>query len=383
MRIVLLPGVILIASVLILGKGMSGQPGSPSKPLPRVPTWEQIEQVWQKRQNQIGSARFHLRLERTLYRGAITSLQAARAQAIGSADAGGEQPPQDQFLSGEATISWRGSQIRYEYAIPEWDPIGKRLYSARRQDVFDGQLNKSLMQPASGQVSYPLGEIRPSRQSLAVSQFALLPLWITFRAGPEGVYPDLKQAVIRERLVPIRNRWAVEVALGDKKGLRQEILYLDAERDYILLRQIVLREQQPSWQIEVRYQQDARVGWVPRSWEYLILEREKQPLVAERYEVVQYALNPSLDDKEFELIFPPGTRVIDSRSGMEMQYVIRENGQPGLTVPGTDNPTYEDLQKRPVEKHGFLLIVLVAVLVMGLTGMGLLRWFQRRQQQER
>ena len=61
--------------------------------------------------------------------------------------------------------------------------------------------------------------------------------------------------------------------------------------------------------------------------------------------VAKFELNPQLLDGEFDIPFPPKTRVSDFNAGNEVQFVIQANGEKGVVIPVRKNPKYQDLDK--------------------------------------
>ena len=134
---------------------------------------------------------------------------------------------------------------------------------------------------------------------------------------------------------------------------------------------MTLVDDRPTWQLDVTYSPDPLVGWVPRSWEYIIRAGTGiQILESGRRTVSQYELNVSIADREFDINLPHGSRVIDMGSGKEVQYVIKEDGGKGRAIPVTANPTYEDLQKaeprsmRRIAIGGAAVLLAVSILMI-------------------
>lgn len=95
--------------------------------------------------------------------------------------------------------------------------------------------------------------------------------------------------------------------------------------------------------------------------------------------MARYELNPKLDDSEFDITFPPGTRVEDEVSfGKYMVYTIAESGERNEAVPAADLPTYEQLQQATRRSRHWLWLW-GAVLLLSLTAVVWLRVRHRRR----
>jgi hypothetical protein len=340
------------------------------------PSIEQILQVWKGRQGKVASARFELSFEETIPKGSDKG-----------SDSSKPEPPRDFLVKGTSSVSLSGAKLRYSFNDQEWDSIGKRLYPRHYVDVFDGRISKNLQAPASNDQEYAIAHIKKAETSESALGFSLRPLILTFRGSHPQYYRDLEKFKISGRTNTIAGQRCLELVRvpdfargGDPSASsgRREVLYLDQDRDYVAVRYTIFTDDKPSWQLDVAYTSDAIVGWVPRSWEYLIRAvRAGQLLESQRITVDRYEINPAMDDKEFDISFPPKTRVIDYSTGTQVQYIIRENGEQGREIPGMVNPTYEDLQKAGVRVNRWVLMcVWAAIFVLGFGGW---IWLRKRR----
>jgi hypothetical protein len=127
---------------------------------------------------------------------------------------------------------------------------------------------------------------------------------------------------------------------------RVESFYLDQERGYLVVRKTIEENGTVTWELSVDNAADRTVGWLPRAWRYSIRgDRDRQVLESGRATVTKSAINPDIADAEFDIRFPPRTRVHDYSDGREVQYVIQPDGKKGVVIPIGKNPTYDDLNK--------------------------------------
>jgi hypothetical protein len=354
---------ILVWLALAAAFGSSGpaeaQPANASAPNPTI---DQILAVWKTRQEKVQSARFELSVEQTIHKGSVSILAES---APGELD-----PPRDYIVTGTAGVSLSGSKLRYWYDRPQWDPVGKALHPSHFVDTYDGERYKQLRNPSSAQNNYPLAGIKPAQGSESAFQFPIAALFLTFRGDHPQFYRDLNKFAVTGRTIPIASRRCVELVRASAGSDRREVFFLDAEREYIVVRKATLRGEQPMWQLDIAYRQDPTVGWVPSSWEYVIrVGKVPQPHESGRYTVTKYEINPALDAGEFDIAFPPGTRVLDKSSGQEVQYIVRENREKGREIPTASNPTYQDLEKASARFNRVIVLVVWGV-VFALAGGG-------------
>jgi hypothetical protein len=318
-------------------------------------TIEQILQVWTARQEKVARARFNLDCEETKHKGAISFMDREPRRIARMPAETEPNPPRDYLVKGTSSVSLDGAKLRYAYDHQQWDPVGKKLYPEHYVDVFDGHLHKLLMDPASGQEEYPYGGVRKRRASESALQFAILPLIFTFRGNHPQFFRDLVKFQISGQAPTVAGRPCLELVRDDGTADGREFLYVDRKRDYVVVKEMTVLDGQPNWQLDVSYEADDVVGWVPKSWEYVIrVGKDRCIINSGRSAVTSYEINAAIDGSEFDILFPPNTRVTDETSEQEVQYVIRENGEKGTEIPRRLNPTYEDLQKAGARRNPWL-----------------------------
>lgn len=343
-----------------------------------APSIAEIEKVWKARQDKVEAAVFELETGKTIYKGSSSEADNSILIKLGKPPMP-ESPPRDYLVKGTRRFSFSGVNTHDSYEDQAWDPIGNRLYSTKCVEVFNGKLFKSLDNPSSGQENYPAGIIKKAPQAGGALKFPLLPILLTLR----GVHPDYFNSLSQFRLsgntVPIAGRSCLELVRASQRGQGQEVLFVDPERDYVVAKMVILDEGKPTWQWTAKYRTDATVGWVPYTWEYLLLTRKGHRTGAGRRTVVRYEINAKLDDSEFDIRFPPGTKVDDEVSfGQYVVYTISETGERNRVVPAVQGSTYDELQ-RPTPRVRRWLWLWGAVLVLSLTGGVWLRKRHRRR----
>lgn len=343
------------------------------------PTIEQILQVWKSRQEKVATARFELNCEETIHKGSTSLLGAHRRKMTGLPPESEPNPPRDFLVKGTSILSLDGPKLRYSYDHQQWDPIGKKLYPESYVDVFDGRLYKFLQNPASGQKDYPVAAIRTAEMSRSALKFPMLPLIFTVRGNHSQFFQNLGNFQLRGQVINVAGRSCLELIHGSGRTNNREVLYLDQERDYVVVREMILAGDLPKWQLDITYRPDSGIGWIPQSWEYIIRAgTDRDILHSGRYTVSRYEINPLLATNEFDISIAPKTRVHDERSGNYVEYIIREDGEQGRAIPATLNPTYEDLQKAETRiNRRMMLGVWGAISVLAFGGW---IWLRLRRQ---
>ncbi len=333
------------------------------------PTLAQIREVWKAREEKVRSARVEMSFEQTMHKGYASFMEKVSRRGQKPAADPEPNPPRDIVEKGTAVVALKGGKLRYTYDRPDWDPIEKTLFQSRFADTFDGKRYKHLRDPMAANEKYALAGIRVVPKSESSTQFPIAALFLTVR----GVHPQFNQDIDKYtptgRMVPVSGRPCVELAMNTTGEDERDLLYLDAERGYVVVRMVTLIDGRPRWQLDVSYQPDPTVGWLPRAWEYLIAFGVSGQLHASgRYTVTKFEVNPVIDDAEFDLVFPPGTRVVDQTTGEEVQYVVRDDGENGRAIASSVNPSYEELQKGAPRFNLFVLLALWGGAIAVVTG---------------
>jgi hypothetical protein len=134
--------------------------------------------------------------------------------------------------------------------------------------------------------------------------------------------------------------------------------------------------------IDIRYQSDAVAGWVPVGWE-MIYQRGKEELQEKWIGTVnRCVVNIPIPPREFEIEFPPNSRVTNEITKEE--YIVKPTGAKRSIPPEDIGTTYEKLintepgaanRDRPLRR---LVPWAIGVVGCSLVGFGLW-WLNRRK----
>lgn len=312
----------LTAIGILAGAGWFLSPTGPAAADEPVPTIETIVKAWKDRQAKVERARFEFSATRTFHKGATDYLAAIGGGKVTDVP----NPPQDHRVKGRARLGVDGARLRYAMDMDEWDPVTRALYPEHYEDAFDGEVFRSLRNPQSP-ASYPVGQIRPAKKSPSATQFSLLPLLTAVRGDPAGMIAELASYKVSPDTIQVGTRPCVELVRELPARGRREVLYLDRQRGYVLVRKMTLQNDKPTWQLDVTHSEDRTAGWVPKAWEFVVRSPDATVIVGSgSRSVTGYELNPKFPADAFDLKFPPGTVVRDLTSGKAVDSVIQEDG---------------------------------------------------------
>jgi hypothetical protein len=104
-------------------------------------------------------------------------------------------------------------------------------------------------------------------------------------------------------------------------------VWVDPSRNFVIVRKYRIRANgQPFVQLDIEYESDPLVGWVPVHWidniYYPGPDGNAQLFDASSYEVTDYEFNQPIDESVFEFTFPVGTEVRDHGE----TYLVTDDG---------------------------------------------------------
>jgi hypothetical protein len=309
-------------------------------------TIDDILEVWKEREQKVKSARFELTCEETIPKGRNSFVDVLYRRKVGIPPKTEPNPPRDYLVKGTSAVVLDGIKLHYSYDHEQWDPVEKKLYPEHYEDVFDGEFIRFVINPTSAHHNYSTGNVDKANKSDSGLRFPILPLILTLRGNHPQFFQDLVKFQLTGHSVVVGGRPCLELVRDSGPPGQREFLFLDQKRDYVMVKEMIVLGGQPNWQVDATYMPDAKIGWVPKSWEYIIRAgKDHVPMNSGRTTVTGYEINISVDENEFNIDFKPKTMVQDKSSGRLMQYLIRADGEKGVQIPAGQIPTYEELDK--------------------------------------
>jgi hypothetical protein len=288
-----------------------------------------IEKAWKERQDRVKSGVFTWTETRFQTKGSLSALMGQRGNPKGKVI-----PPTDFSFEVPSQLSVDGEKLRYEYEDRQWSEDKDDFVPSAYVSAFNGDAGKFLYPNGLTTGRPPQAGIRPERHLPFADSAELRPLLTAFR----GLIPGMRYIDIQEMAIPGR-RAVIDGVSCIELELQPNRLWVDPTRDFVVSR-FTLGEGKPTYQITVRYDRDTSGVWVPDSWE-IINYPPGGSLMTTQAKMKEYKINPSLNPKEFDLEFPPGTMVIDTRSNRN--YIVNEQGgEHALQTADFEKP-YQDL----------------------------------------
>jgi hypothetical protein len=287
-----------------------------------------ILKAWKDRQDKVKSARFVWKEVRTDAKGFLSCMQPPILPDGKKPWDGKILPPVDVTYETEVEVAFKeGEYLRYAYTAQLWSPETNKLKKLPTTIVWNNKEHRSVATRLES--DYPTGTIDGVNRTSEAKNPKLRPVLHHLRGAESRLRPyDIEQFEVIPQQTIVRSRPCVE--LRKETRYENEItryqLWLDKERDYVLVRELITANEAVLIKLDIDYQPNPTVNWLPHSWSYTSMHpvEKGQPLNLAKATMIDSALNESLDDTLFTIDYPVGTSVGDNRTGTT--YIVKESG---------------------------------------------------------
>jgi hypothetical protein len=292
------------------------------KPYEKI-TIDEIVAAWKARHDAVNSVRFHVKETKVVPKGS-TSGSRGRIKD----DEGRPFPPKDLTLKAEWDVVISGDSYRFERFGDEWNRQGEKVIVEHYLDLSDGKRDLSFQGREertnslhSRAFNYPLTGKAALKEHAMEGSSAWL-IFHTFRSQMSRFGPyDSTAWRLTPKLATIDGRRCLSLQnIKSAEVQAFNLLWVDPERNFIVLRHEVGHNEKIRWQMDFRYSLDEASGfWTPHDWtgEYYLEDGAGRPRLSEGFQctVAGYELNPMIDASEFQFELPEGTEVMDYTGG--------------------------------------------------------------------
>ena len=233
-------------------------------------TLDAIGKKWQERQDEVKSAKFVWSEERTDTKGSLSSTQPRKednpiAQTTNS--------PTDVTYTTTVTASFQGDSLLYSYTHRHWSPKTNAMKELPRLCVFDGKISKTLYIAGGGLfTAYPDGHIQRKPTHPDARNPQLRPILMAYRSmNPKFRAYEVEQFTIAGGTAMIRGRPCVELQRRTQAHQGAFVIrcWVDPKRDYLIVREMMVENDQVGVQIDIDFAPHAVAGWQPTSWKVI------------------------------------------------------------------------------------------------------------------
>ena len=316
----------LIAVLCVVSLGMICRQAVAQSPHESSPWPEQIEAAWKSRQARFSSGVIRW-TEDAFY-------QMKGISVIGKVDS----------VVVHKEFAFKGSD-RYEYFIDglRWNSDKKSFDHELFRESFNRGMSKSY---AGGERhgKFPAGWVNTRETFIHNEDYTLEVPVLAFRPlAPSASWFRFEDWKYADQTEQVNGRRCVKL---DKNG---ETIWLDCDRDFLHARHDwhdVYADGNLIQRVDIDHQHDDEFGWIPRSWRLVeFYPRTKRPKLGYTAEVTAIELNVPVPNERFEIVFGPGTRVINGRT--EQKGIVNKNGSFYAVGPGEQRSWEELINAEP------------------------------------
>ncbi|HYT94680.1 MAG TPA: hypothetical protein VEL76_38545 [Gemmataceae bacterium] len=223
-------------------------------------------------------------------------------------------PDQETTLAATNRLVLDGLKFRYEDNHPVFVFPEARLHKHAAITWYDGSVSRELMPNEIKKGMGQFGTIHGSGRANDLKGIELLPLLLTFRpVHPllgNSRFSTLKPSGVT---LPIEGVSCEEYVVTTS-ATKEQGYWLDPSKGYVVRR--IRREVggHVGEQIDVRYGREEQGIPIPTSWVRRQYSPQGEVLTTTTFEVSEVRINQPQAAEEFDMLFPPATKVYDQRN---------------------------------------------------------------------
>ncbi len=291
-------------------------------------TIDDVRKAWEARQARVESAEFTWE---------VTEFIAAKSRVKPPFKGKSleELPEEDTTITRMVTVALSGRMLHYSYEGQFFSSSRGSTTEKRYVSVFDGEVSKNfhdIEKEEHVESRYPRsGFIRKEAIHYDLGNWQLAPIQMTCRpcdAAMGGV--DLERYEISPRLESLGDTTCLIIKVKpsqvDPSTLGEREIWLEPQTGFIVRRIVQARQDAPPlFTIDITYARNDACGWVPKAWKYFETDGDGNTRTQVNAGVTKCKINAEIPRSMFEFDFPPGTAVVDNRSGV--RYIARAESE--------------------------------------------------------
>lgn len=351
----------LLISAALLGLAAGWAAAPTSRDSDRM---SELRNAWKARQDRFDNVRMKWTSKEWFAKGGISESLPKLSQGKGAT----VQPPQDVSFTVPYQLRIAGVKARADHSGWQWDTSEMRFNATKWACAFDGILTRECHLEREGEERWPRGSVTQKGAYAGARYGFLRAPFVFFRPLEPCHYGfDLSRFTISTVHAKVRGFDCWELQEPTLSGTFH--LWIDPERDYLVVRQMSMAKGVPSLQIDYDYRPDAQWGWMLGGWQLTSMSRGGRITETSKVIVDELVVNESSSVGGIDLAFPPGALIADSVN--RQHYFIRNNGTQRLLTREDLRLPYERLEESirgEVRQANWLTtgLVLVAMACLGL-----------------
>ncbi len=291
-------------------------------------TLDAVMRAWSQRQEYIQTARFVWNQDLTVRK--ENSVDEPRDQSKRSKDSGGPKVGDLVSVKQKITLTLDGERVAFAVEteggkVLNMPPLYRSTYDGTSSQMY------AVVEPDDPRLGTGTGVIRGEPHAFDVDSIQFRPLFLALRAA-HPVLAAINPAEYRVSAEPGRIGDASCVIVehsGDQQPHKS--YWVDPDRDYIVLREHETYRGVDRIRKDISYEHDPVHGWLPSGWKFVNLDEQGELRESATATVAEFAINTAIPLSEFQIDYPKGTHVVDTRGGMERARWIGGNPAPAST----------------------------------------------------
>ncbi|MCI0639872.1 MAG: hypothetical protein L0Y70_12415 [Gemmataceae bacterium] len=298
---------------------------------------ESIVKAWKDRDDRTRSAHFSWTEKQTDTRGVISTFWKLFNPALKEII-----PPNDTTYTNMRSLAFERDKLRHENSSFAWSTKTNRYEPMSYLSVFDGETCKVLDKyDKNAAKPWPQAVIREEKQHVDATVAVLQPILMTYRSMTAGMCAwNLEDFILSRQTAVINKKVCLELNRRLAFVKLETKLWVDPARDFVIVRILTLDDNVVTNKIDVEYDQNAEMVWVPKEWEVTFNNPKGNLERTYKSRVTEYSINPTGASPHFDIDFPLGTAVTNAKDNS--RYIIRPDGSGKRMIPPSDiGATYE------------------------------------------
>jgi hypothetical protein len=340
---------------------------------PEIRDLEAAKVAWQKRHDQVRSARVSFTEDLTIHREHYLKVYRRFK------DWKDKVPDSDVHDVRPSVATIQGNNFKFTYTGVQWSYSTRKLEPLNYAATSNPGARNFFFDKDSNSDKRPQLSRSNSRESSDETLLKLVPLMLAIRSQQSN-HRKLADYQLTGEIVAVEGRDCAELRNELQKG-KTEYMYLDPERDWVVRRIDGFEDGKLVRRIIAEYGADPVVGWLPSSWSYVTRSPNGSPDTTGRVTVGKFEINTAISDDEFYPKPPPGTFVVDDTKGRgkETVSIVKSDGSPGVELPLSERPTDERLllANNPPSRRTWRYWLLAGALVFGIATLSWYRYGRR------
>jgi len=300
-----------------------------------------IAKNWAIQQEEVRSIKFSWKSAVTIPKGTVRTSEESKREARNAKDF---FPEKDTTLEETNTLMVDKNNWRYETDGYGIDSSRREFISQHSVTTSKDGIGKCYI--PKGIYAYPLGNIVNMKGTDYPQDISVRPLFQVFRSLRTGLFKSKEYTVLQDRGVVDGHSCLLLQTIA---GISPKCcLWVDSERDYLVRRYTLSNEKGKVFlETTLSYSLTMKKRWLPSSWKVVNVNEQSDLAQSIISTVTDSAINTPFDEHDFDITFPPGTKVRDLRgetTGKELtQYIAREGGEKRMITPQERRAPYEEL----------------------------------------